>query len=233
MMSPCFWQGLFFGQFIFCLNSPHKTDTIFMKKLLLGVGVLASVFSFGQRFGLKAGVNVASNSVSEKEFYHIPYYMADAAKPTLEKNTLTGFHIGAFYNVSLGNKWAFQPELIYTNYGMRLNINYQGIVIQTKVETDYLALPLMVQYYPVPSFQLEAGPELGILVNSKISGSGQSLDIRDQTKKVNAGIGIGAGYYFTDHIGLNMRYVSGLTDLDDSGVKAKNIVFQIGLACRF
>lgn len=116
---------------------------------------------------------------------------------------------------------------------MKLNFDFQGAKFAAKLKADYLAVPLMLQYNFIPALHVEAGPELGFLLSSKVSGSGQSLKVTDQMKKFNAGIAVGAGYYFTDNIGLNVRYVAGLTNLDDSGVNAKNNVFQAGLAYKF
>lgn len=204
-----------------------------MKKVLVSLALMCSAVAFSQHFGIKAGVNISSNSVSTAALNDIPYYLADAPNPTVDKSSLTGFHAGVFYNMPLGENFNFQPEILYTTYGAKLNINYAGATFSAKWKMNYLALPLMLQYKLIPDLLVEAGPELGLLMSSKVSGSGQSLDTKEDMKKFNAGIGIGAGYYFTENIGLNARYVAGLTNLDDSGVKSKNNVLQIGLAYKF
>lgn len=204
-----------------------------MKKVLFSLALVSSAAAFSQHFGIKAGVNVSNNSLPTATFNNVPNYLADAPNPSVSKSALTGFHAGVFYNIPLGANFNFQPEILYTTYGTKLNMNYAGAAFSAKWKMDYLALPLMFQYNLIPNLFVEAGPELGLLLTSKVSGSGQSLDVKEEMKKFNAGIGIGAGYFFTENIGLNARYVVGLTDLDDSGVKSKNSAIQIGLAYKF
>lgn len=59
---------------------------------------------------------------------------------------------------------------------------------------------------------------------------------RMHTKLFDFGLGLGAGYYFTPNIGVNVRYVAGLTDIAKNrigGDSSKNGVFQLGLAYKF
>ena len=51
----------------------------------------------------------------------------------------------------------------------------------------------------------------------------------------NFGIGLGAGYYFTDNIGVTARYVAGATDIfkENNGDAVRNNTFQVGLAYKF
>lgn len=112
MRSPCFWQGFFFKRaLLFSLHSPQKKLFLsYMKKLFLSFGVVVSAISFGQRFGLKAGVNIASNSISEKEFNAIPYYLADAAQPTVQKGSLLDFMLALFTIYRLGINFLFSRK---------------------------------------------------------------------------------------------------------------------------
>ena len=110
---------------------------------------------------------------------------------------------------------------------------------------DYVALPVMLQYNVTPSFYLEAGPELGLLVSAKDKAknetTGETLaesdNYKDSLNGFNVGVGLGAGYFFTPNIGVTARYVAGFTDIYKDGQNAgdavKNNVFQAGLAYKF
>ena len=105
-----------------------------------------------------------------------------------------------------------------------------------KINLDYIAVPVMFQYNALPNLYLEAGPQFGFLVSAKAKDNNGSLDIKDGLKTFDFGLGLGAGYYFTPNIGVNVRYVAGLTDIVKDrigGDSAKNGAFQVGLAYKF
>ena len=93
----------------------------------------------------------------------------------------------------------------------------------------------MFQYNATPEFYLEAGPELGLLMSSKLKVNNETIDMKDETESFNLGLGLGTGYYFTPNIGLSARYVAGFTDVikDNVGDAVKNNVFQVGLNYKF
>lgn len=209
-----------------------------MKKLVLALAVAASSLTFAQQFGAKAGMNVSSLSND-----------ADLS----DQKSKIGFNAGVFMNLPLGADFSIQPELIYTQYGSKSDYTLptptpSGIVNQNysaSTHLDYIALPVMIQYNVLPQFYLEAGPELGLSVTAKNKVKNESTNttlaesdnFKDDINGFNVGIGLGAGYYFTDNIGVTARYVAGLTDIAEdrpSGSSSiKNNVFQVGLAYKF
>ena len=203
-----------------------------MKKLFLGLAVVASSLSFAQTFGVKGGLNVSSMSKDEG---------LDDQKSKI------GFNAGAFVNIPIASSLSVQPEVLYSNYGSKSDwtnpINDDRY--SSAAHLDYLAVPVMLQYNLIPNLYVEAGPEFGFLLSAKnklknettgdtITESG---DYKDDLNTFNVGLGLGAGYYFTPNFGITARYVAGLTDIAKdrpSGSDAvKNNVFQVGLAYKF
>lgn len=181
-----------------------------MKKVFL-VGAIALFGAMNaQTFGLKGGMNVASVS---------------------ESNTKSkiGFYAGVLMNAPIATNFSIQPELLYNSKGFKID----GFDITTNL--DYISIPVMFQYNLVPQFYLEAGPEFSFLVSAKAKGSGVTLDIKDNVNSFDMGIGLGAGYYFIPSVGINARYVAGITNADktNSGSSVRNNVFQIGLTYKF
>ncbi|MCE3074446.1 porin family protein [Chryseobacterium gwangjuense] len=220
-----------------------------MKKLILGLAVTASSLAFAQQaksssspvsFGVKAGMNVSSLSKDEG---------LDDQKSKI------GFNAGVFANIPVASSFSIQPEVLYSQYGSKAvynNVVDANNSVKRSYTTDlgYITVPVMFQYNFVPNFYLEAGPEFGFNVTAKekydqttvIGGnttttSGTEDINKDNMNTFNFGIGIGAGYYFTDNIGLTARYVAGVTDVAKdrpSGSDAiRNNVFQVGLAFKF
>lgn len=197
-----------------------------MKKIFLGLALVAGTFAFSQktststassspvRFGVKAGLNIST--LTENDF-----------------NSKAGFYGGLFANIPVAQDFSFQPEVLYNGMGAKIKGTND-----IKVNLDYISVPLMLQYNALPNLYLEAGPQFSFLINSKLKADSNSADAKDLFKGFDFGIGLGAGYYFTDNIGITARYVAGLTDVakdrpDLSEDKAKNGVFHVGLAYKF
>ncbi|MET3036556.1 porin family protein [Chryseobacterium sp. NRRL B-14859] len=194
-----------------------------MKKIFLGLALVAGTFAFAQktstassspvRFGLKAGLNISSVSNSDT-------------------NSKAGFYGGVFANIPVAQDFSVQPEVLYSGMGGKAKGNSD-----VKLNLDYISVPVMFQYNALPNLYLEAGPQFSFLINSKVKYQSNSVDAKDSFKTFDFGLGLGAGYYFTPNIGVNVRYVAGLTDIAKNriggGDSSKNGVFQVGLAYKF
>lgn len=195
-----------------------------MKKLILGLAITATSFAFAQEktkstsaapftFGVKAGLNVSTISGGDSK-------------------SKAGFYAGGFMNIPVASSFSVQPEVLYNGVGAKAD----GMS-DVKVNLSYISVPVMFQYNATPEFYLEAGPQFSFLVDSKIKYQSVSVKANDYIKTFDFGIGIGAGYFFTPHIGVNARYVAGVTDigkkLGGDQPEGKNNVFQVGLAYKF
>lgn len=203
-----------------------------MKKLFLSAAVAVSTLTFAQQFGVKGGLNVSS--ISDEGFS--------------ESNSKTGFYAGVFMNAPIAESFSIQPEVLYNNLGAKYTTNLGPLgTYEDKLSLDYISVPVMLQYNVVPQFYLEAGPELGFLVNAKSdrtytgdieANDTQQLDT-DDFNKFNFGLGIGAGFNITQNFGVNARYVAGFSDVTDENsdpspdANNKNNTFQVGLSYKF
>ncbi len=202
-----------------------------MKKVILGLAVVASSMTFAQQFGAKAGANFSS--ISDEGYS--------------ESKSKVGFYAGFFMNAPLTDKLNIQPEVLYNNMGATvtsIKAPITNATYETKLNLDYIAVPVMFQYNATPEFFLEAGPQFSFLVNA--SGDVKSGDVKT-TYKVNKddynnfdfALGVGAGFWFTPNIGINARYLAGFTDITKNGTtfnndgSNKNNGFQLGLNYRF
>lgn len=197
-----------------------------MKKLFLGAAIAMSSLTFAQQFGAKAGVNVSTISDDSD----------------LNQKSKVGYYAGVFMNAPIAENFSIQPEVLYNNLGAKLTEDSET----STLNLDYVTVPVMFQYNATPNFYLEAGPEFGFLVNSKVKSDnefteaiGNEIYKKDNMNSFNFGLGLGAGYYFTPNIGITARYVAGFTDVtkENSDVttnaKNRNNTFQAGLAFKF
>jgi len=220
-----------------------------MKKVILGLAITAGSLAFAQttssssspvRFGIKAGMNVSSLSKDSS---------------LEDQKSKIGFNAGVFATIPVAESFSIQPELLYSQYGSKAvynNVINSNNSVKRSYTTDlgYITVPVMFQYNFIPNFYVEAGPEFGFNVVAKqkfdqttvIGGtttttSGTEDINKDNLNTFNFGIGLGAGYYFTDNIGITARYVAGVTDVaknrPSNSDAVRNNVFQVGLAYKF
>ena len=206
-----------------------------MKKIFVAVVVLLSFgISFAQeetksgsdiKYGAKGGLNLA-NIVGN-----------DAG----DANNYIGFNVGFFVEIPVTDKLIFQPEILYSAQGSKSDGIIDGYNVDATLKFNYINVPLMFKYQVANKFSLEAGPYIGFLTSAKlkfdVEGLGSdTVDMKDDVKSTDFGIGVGMNYEFSDVIFANARYQGGLTEIGDSeagGNSVKNSVFQIGLGFRF
>jgi len=185
-----------------------------MKKLLL---TAAAVFAFGlanaqeTKFGVKAGLNMADLGGDD----------ADGL------DSKVSFHVGGFAEIKLSDKFAFQPELVYSAQGAKADGGTYDL--------GYLNIPLMAKYFATDKFSIEAGPQVGFLMSAKGNpDSGDSFDIKDELKSTDFGFNLGAGYDFTENFSAGLRYNLGLSNIIDAdGADWKNSVFSLSVGYKF
>ena len=79
-------------------------------------------------------------------------------------------------------------------------------------------------------FRLEGGPQIGFLLNAKTK-SGNVTVNNTSFKSTAFSIPLGVGYLTSSGVGLDARYVFGLSNINDSenGPTIQSNVFQLGL----
>lgn len=134
-----------------------------------------------------------------------------------------GIHAGLLGHIHLNDDFALQPEIVYSMQGAKSGNN--------ELKLDYINIPVLVQYMFDNGFRLQAGPQLGLLINAKSENNNSSNDVKDQFKSVDAGLSFGVGYVHPPtSFGIDARYNLGLNDISESSnVESTNRGFQIGI----
>jgi opacity protein-like surface antigen len=194
-----------------------------MKKLLIVAAI--AVFGMGVSnaqdisYGVKAGLNLA-NFGGDDEF-------------TDGFEGLTSFHIGGFAQIGISDKFMIQPELIYSQQGAQDEEDSDF-----KLRLNYLNLPIMAKYMVADGFSLEAGPQVGFAISRKFTDGDNDVDVDDEIKALDFGVGIGAGYELPSGLMFSVRYNLGLANLleDDFGgdnFTLNNNVLQVSVGYKF
>ncbi len=163
--------------------------------------------------GIKGGYNMSSVSFDG----------------TSETDKLHGYHIGIYGESYIGNYLSIQPEIMYSKQGYKI-IDQSGTYTQ---KLDYINVPLMLKLYPVKSFFLEAGPQIGFSISHKETfDSGFILYDTEKEFEPNNfdwGVNVGAGFKSDSGLSLGVRYHLGQNDIYDED-KPKNRVWQLYVA---
>lgn len=224
-----------------------------MKKVIMVLGLVGAMgVATAQEsktkveIGAKAGMNVAN----------VNY---DSDGKNLNTDERIGLSLGVYAEIQLSNRWSVQPEILYSEQGLKQSGYFSGYVpyqeselpydgdVEITEKINYLKVPVMMKYYTGEGrkFYLEAGPELGINISAKakteldgysnstrIKGS-NTTDIKDYTEGVDFALNFGLGYKFNDKFNIGVRWGIGLTDFDKTSDKQYNYVGTIGVGYTF
>jgi len=110
-----------------------------MKKIMI-IAVVAFLSTTAVKaqtisLGAKAGVNFASLSGDDVE----------------DLDARTSFHLGLMAEARFSDKFAIQPEILYSSQGAKVD--------DMTLKLDYLTIPVMLKYYVTNEISLEAGPQ--------------------------------------------------------------------------
>lgn len=202
--------------------------------------LLTSVFNAQNvHFGIKGGLNISTLTVSGVNVKGDLSY-----KP--------GFHIGALVHSAITNQFSIQTELLFSNQGY----NYKEANLKLVGNINYLAVPVMMMYYPAKNFSVEVGPQLSFLLSHKAKidiyqfsefdpndpafSSGGTIDLKDSSQSIEFGMNVGLGYKINKNVFFSGRYNFGITTAnkketgpDASGEEDRNSVFQFSMGYLF
>jgi len=188
-----------------------------MKKLLLSASLaFAMLTSFSQKnhvnFGIKAGANFTTFSSDDNSNYDYK----------------TGVNLGGLLHAHITKRFAFQPELLYSVEGAKLNL--PGTTDNLRANLNYVRLPLLIQYMTGSGLRFQLGPQLGILASAKQKNGSTTTDVKNSYKTTEAGLVGGVGFVFKNGLGIDARYNYGLSKINaGAGPDVNNRGFAVGL----
>ena len=108
---------------------------------------------------------------------------------------------------------------------------------------NYINIPVMLKYYVTSKLSVDFGPQLGFNVYHKCTIKSiktdykETMSLKDSTKSIDFGLGLGVTYNFTENVFVQARYTLGLTNAIENkvewGEKGKNGNAQISIGYRF
>jgi len=192
-----------------------------MKKLSL---LIIAVFLFtvtrtqaqGFHLGIKAGTNITQ--LTGRSF---------------DEGFQWNFMAGAFAELDVSSKWGVQPEVLFsqtsTQTASDFNDIYEEGINSRNVKLNYLNIPILLSFKPIPLLSLQAGPQFGILMNTSdniTTNGANAFKSGDFSMVLGAQLNLGP-------FKGGARYVYGFTNIDDvtnvDSWKNRTIQLYVGL----
>jgi outer membrane protein with beta-barrel domain len=140
-----------------------------------------------------------------------------------------GYNVGAFSEINFTKQWGIQPEVMFNQTNYRTGSNFTNVypdgTNDLKGKLNYLSIPVLLSFRPIPFLSILVGPQYGILLNGDQHVTTQA---KDAFKKGDFSL-VGGAQLNVASFKLGARYVIGLTDINDldDSEKWKNQGFQV------
>ena len=175
------------------------------KLLILAIFCITTGSANAQKLhiGFKGGANI--NKLTGKSF---------------DDQFSFGYHVGGFFSVGLGKKFAIQPEILFNQINIDTSSSYSTVYQFNKVDKvqlKYLSIPILLNYKPIKYLTLQAGPQFGILTNKSktlVQNGKEAFKSGDLSILAGAQVNI-------SHLNIYARYAVGLSNLNDIDNKEK------------
>ena len=173
-----------------------KRNAFVLSTLLMIAGLSSQAQGF--HLGIKAGANL---------------FKVDGE--SFSQQFQFGYMAGAFSEIYVTKKWGIQPEVNFNQTNYRTGTNFSAVVpdgvndVQGKL--DWLTIPILLSYRPIPFLSLLAGPQYGILLNQDehlINNMGDAFKKGDFSLVGGAQLNLGP-------VMAGARYVVGLSNIND------------------
>jgi hypothetical protein len=184
--------------------------------LLLVTFILASVSVNAQLSGgVRLGVNLSNQKI-------------ESGSDSETGDMKLGFLGGLYLTANLSEKFAVQPELLFSGMGSQDND------ADIKLPFNYLSVPVLLRYNVSENINLHAGPQIGFLLSAKVTDGNDSVDIKESFTGTDFGAAFGIGGDFGKFNG-GLRYYLGMSNIAEDAAdneSFKNNAFQIFLGYR-
>ena len=193
-------------------------------------------------FVLIAAAIVSMSAMAQVQFgAKVGFDMTNFWGEDVEHGMKPSYQAGLVMEYKFSPKFAIAPEVVFASQGGKfkaIEMNLFGLDVSKNVtfNTNYINVPVMLKYYVSPAFSIDFGPQVGFNVYSKVSVEGydKAYDLKDNTKGVDFGLGLGGTYNLTENAFVQARYTMGMTKVFDGDYNnEKNGNIQIAFGMKF
>jgi len=144
-----------------------------------------------------------------------------------------GYTAGAYAELNINKKWDIQPELLFNQIRTQTSSDFYTIIPNgfnsTDVNLNYLSIPVLLSFRPIPVLSFQLGPQFDILMSTSQTLTFPTSSVfKTGDFSVVGGAQVNIGFFKA-----GARYAAGLTNLNKQapGVdswKSESIQIYIG-----
>ncbi len=138
----------------------NKLHRIFLTACFIALGAISASAQGRVEFGIRGGLNLATQSTENTGWVSIVRDETYGSRPTdnFSASSRSGYQLGTFATFNLGSFLAIQPELLYTEKGIKVEgrlaetpDNTPGNVtlrydLAEEIKLTYLEIPVLVKF---------------------------------------------------------------------------------------
>jgi len=128
-----------------------------------------------------------------------------------------------FHPYDFNENISFRPEVIISMQGAK----YSDMYVDGRVNLLYANFPLLARYHHQSGVFGEIGLQPGLLLSAKDKYSDETHDYRDQLKPLDLGIPLGVGYTVNKNLGVGLRLIQGVSNINKSDTRVHNFVLAL------
>ena len=202
--------------------------SLFFTNLILGQEPSPD-FAGKLQFGLKIGANLSN--------------VYDATGEAFTADSKIGIVSGVFAVIPVADLFGLQPEILISQKGFNAQGVFLGSAYKFKRTSNYIDVPLLVSFKPIPLVTILAGPQYSFLFSQKDEfESGlltiqQEQDFKNENIRRNMLCFVGGADINAGHFVLGLRagwdLFSNAKDDNAGTPRYKNVWYQASLGFRF
>jgi len=173
-----------------------------MKKSLLTIFLIFIGLTAHAQFGIKGGLNFSNLRSDGPDNF----------------NVLTNWHVGVLYEAYINSSISIQPEFLYSVQGAKLR--------SEEFKLNYFEVPVLLKVNLTDGFNLQAGPQFGMLLSESDNFS------RYNSETFDFGLTGGLEVFVADGLFVQARYYQGTKNVT-SNTNLKNTVVSASLGFIF
>ena len=204
------------------------------KMIFLIVGIILNInFGYAQKSregfscGIKSGINMSS-LVSEESLF-------ERNENAISKKF--GYVGGIFVEYKFTKCFYLSSDLFYSRKGFNVELPVVGnALIDTRVQLNYLDIPIMSNFYVYKGLVLKVGLQPSILLSSKFQVKRVSVSVFESFRHFDCSMPVGIAYDFENGLILDLRYSLGVNAVlksQERGDLNNNSVFSFMVGFRF
>jgi hypothetical protein len=183
---------------------------------LLPVGAAGQQVGGGVKGGLSLG--------------DIPRFADELDVSEGNSSLLIGWAVGGFLAIRFEGGFSLQPEVLYTQKGVKFEVRESGEAFNVKYKGDYLDIPVLARYTFGKGVRgyVFAGPSFDFKLNAKVTidalGQADDEDLSDEVEPFEFALVFGGGVELGPVL-LEARWSEGLTNIakSDAGEPASDV----------